>query len=462
MPARLGARSPAGGATQTSCIRIFILYGGVTSGVETRLSIVQRKEQALAMSMGMRMSLTLLGMSSEDLEEAVKAERARNPFLRLMPYPAPPAGGGSGGSSSLEAVAAEPAAAEDILQQIALLKLPPDQRELAARLVYCLDERGFLADPLDEMCAYLETGPDMLKSVVAKLQMSVEPAGIFAWSLIDCFRIQLLSLNRLDPIILQLLDRLDLVAQQDVTAICELCAVDAEDAIDMIAEIRALNPSPLIKMDPAPLVGQEPELIILPDDAGRMSVTLNPSAFPDILADDGLFNRVRAVELDQAAIKYYRDCHRGAAAYVLSLQKRANTLLRIGREIADIQSKFLTSGHTLDLRPMTTSMLADTLGLNKSTISRALSNCRVMTRHGIRNSEEFLVRPISKCSKEKSQGQALQRLSVLIRAEDKRSPYSDLELAALMAKVGFDLSRRTVAKYRDLLGVPGKAGRRSS
>ena len=167
------------------------------------------------------------------------------------------------------------------------------------------------------------------------------------------------------------------------------------------------------------------------------------------------------IELDQAAIKYYRECYRGAAAYVLSLQKRANTLLRIGGQIADIQANFLSSGHALDLKPMTTSMLAENLGLNKSTISRALANCSVMTRHGIRNSDEFLVRPLSKCSMEKSQGQALQRLSVLIRAEDKRIPYSDLELAALMAKVGFDLSRRTIAKYRDLLGVPGKAGRRS-
>ena len=431
------------------------------SGVETRLSIVQRKEQALAMSMGMRMSLTLLGMSSEDLDEAVKTERARNPFLRLMPYPAPPVGNLRGVSAGLEAVAAASTASDDILQQIALLKMPAEHRDLAARLVYCLDERGFLADPLEEMCVYLQTGPDVLKAVVAKLQMSIEPAGIFAWSLSDCFRIQLLSLNRLDPLILQLLDRLDLVAQQDVPAICELCAVDTEDAVDMISEIRALNPSPLIKMDAAPLIGQEPELTILPDGQGGMSVALNPAAFPEILADDGLFNRFRMIELDQAAIKYYRECYRGAAAYVLSLQKRANTLLRIGGQIADIQANFLSSGHALDLKPMTTSMLAENLGLNKSTISRALANCRVMTRHGIRNSDEFLVRPLSKCSMEKSQGQALQRLSVLIRAEDKRIPYSDLELAALMAKVGFDLSRRTIAKYRDLLGVPGKAGRRS-
>ncbi len=413
------------------------------------------------MSMVMRMSLVLLGMSSEDLDEALRKERARNPFLRMSAYPPGASSNTAGARPDLDILAAEGSTADDLLQQIGLLKFSADQRDVAGRLVFCLDERGFLADPAEEICRYLETTPDMLKAVVAKLQMSVEPAGVFAWSLRDCFRIQLLSLNRLDPIILRLLDRLDLVAQQDVAAICELCAVDVEDAVDMIGEIRALNPSPLIKVDAAPLVGQEPELNILPDGAGGLSVELNPAAFPAVLADDGLFDRVRAVELDQAALKYYRDCHRGAAAYVVSLQKRANTLLRIGQQVAELQSRYLKSGHTLDLRPMTTAMLADSLGLNKSTISRALKNCRVMTGHGVKKSEELLIRPISKSSMEKSQGQALQRLSVLIRSEDKQAPYSDLELASLMRRAGFDLSRRTIAKYRDLIGVPGKAKRRS-
>jgi RNA polymerase sigma-54 factor len=102
------------------------------------------------------------------------------------------------------------------------------------------------------------------------------------------------------------------------------------------------------------------------------------------------------------------------------------------------------------------------LGVNKSTISRALKNCRIMTANGVRKADELLVRPLSRSSSDKSQGQALQRLSVMIRAEDKRSPYSDLELVALLRRAGFDLSRRTIAKYRDLLGVPGKTKRRTT
>jgi len=434
----------------------------VVVSVDTRLSIIQRKEQTLAMSMGMRMSLALLGMSSEDLEEALKVEKTRNPFLKVCPYPTMMPFGSLSSEGGLDSLEAGRSVAEDLLQQIGLLKLPTEQRELANRLVYCLDERGFISDTVDEVCGYLGANPEMLRATVAKLQMSVEPAGVFAWSLSDCFRIQLLALNRLDPIILQLLDRLDLVARQDVEAICELCGADIEDAVDMITEIRALNPSPLVRNLAPPVIGQEPELSILPDDQGGMTVALNPAAFPSILVDDGLFDRVRAVEIDARALRYYRDCHKGAAAFVVALQKRANTILRIGQQIAEFQRRYLVSGHTLDLSPMTTSVLAKALGLNKSTVSRALKNCRIMTRHGVRRSDEFLVRSISKISVEKSQGQALHRLSVIIRSEDKRNPYTDLELASVMQKAGFDLSRRTIAKYRDLIGAPGKAKRRVS
>lgn len=429
--------------------------------MDTRLLTTQRKEQTLSMSMGMRMSLALLSMSSEELDEALAKECARNPFLRTSAWVPAPARTLGSGVAVPEAQPVQSSSSEELLHQIGLLKLSAEQRRLAEQLVHFLDERGFIADPAEEICAYLGTSPDLLRTTISVLQLSVEPAGVFAWSLSDSFRIQLLSLNRLDPIILLLLDRLDLVARQDVQAIRDLCSVDAEDAVDMIADIRALNPSPLVRPDTLPIVGQEPELVILPRDGGELSVELNTAAFPNLLCDDGLFDRLRVVELTPEALKYYRDCHKAAAGYVLALQKRANTLLRIGQQIAASQNKYLKSGHALDRRPLTTAILAEALGVNKSTVSRALKNCRIMTANGVRKADEMLVRPLSRSSSDKSQGQALQRLSVMIRAEDKRSPYSDLELVAMLRRAGFDLSRRTIAKYRDLLGVPGKTKRRA-
>jgi RNA polymerase sigma-54 factor len=414
------------------------------------------------MTQAMRMSLTLLHLGPEELAAAALAEARRNPFLRIGPL-LPQSRGGSGSDGlpfPTDTLPAEQTHAARLDAQIGLIPLSPDEMRLARELVHCLDERGFLADPIDEMCRYLQTSADVLTRVIEKLQGAVEPTGVFAWSLGDCFRIQLQALNRCDHIILKLLSRLDLVAQKDIDAICALCSVDREDAVDMLDDIRALCPSPLTPLATAVVIAQEPELIFTPGPGGHTSVELNPAAFPAILADDGLFDRVRKVELDPGSLRYYRDCYRGAAAFAIALQKRANTLLSMGEQIALVQQKYLQTGRRLDRSPLTTATLAQALGLNKSTISRAMNNCRIATRNGVVSAKDFLVRPISNTTGQRTRDQALQRLSVLIRAEDRSEPYSDDLLAELLGKANLAISRRTVAKYRGILGLPGMNKRR--
>jgi len=432
--------------------------------VKTKLSQGQRAEQTLSLTQAMRMSLTLLHFGPEELATTALAEARRNPFLRIGRLP--PQSSGRPASDDLpspsETLPAELTDAALLEAQIGLLSLPPEEMRLARELVHCLDERGFLADPIDDMCRYLETSPALLSRVIEKLQGAVEPSGVFAWSLGDCFRIQLQARNRCDPIILQLLNRLDIVASKDIDAICALCSVDQEDAVDMLTDIRALCPSPLTPMATAVVVAQEPELIFIPGSDGSTSVELNPAAFPSILADDGLFDRVRTVELDPAALRYYRDCYRDAAAFAIAMQKRANTLLRMGEQIALAQQKYLQSGRRLDRSPLTTATLALALGLNKSTISRAMNNCRIATQNGVLLAKDFLVRPISGAIDRRTRDQALHRLSVLIRAEDQSQPYSDDLLAQFLGRANFAISRRTVAKYRAILGLPGMNERRSS
>lgn len=431
--------------------------------MKTKLSQGQRTEQKLAMTQGMRMSLTLLHLGPEEVTEVALAEARRNPFLKISPVPHQPSTRATAEdrTSLTDSLPTAPSVGDNLIAQIGLLSLSADEMRLACELAYCLDERGFLADPQEEICRYLGTSPAMLSGVLAKLQVAIEPAGVFAWSLGDSFRIQLEARNRCDPLILRLLDRLDLVAQKDVEAICKLCAVDREDAVDMLDDIRALSPSPLSPVPSTVVAAQEPELVFIPGDEGAMKVELNPAAFPSILADDGLFDRLRQVEIDAAALRYYRDCYRGAAAFAIAMQKRANTLLRIGEQIALTQQKYLQTGRNLDRIPLTTAMLAAALGMNKSTISRAMNSCRIVTRNGVQAAKDFLVRPISGAIGRRTRDQALHRLSVLIRAEDQRQPYSDDLLAEFMGNANFAISRRTVAKYRGILGVPGMNARRA-
>lgn len=417
----------------------------------------QLQVQKLALTQVMRNSLTLLEMGPEEVTEAIQKESKRNAFLHYIPS------SGSNGSdvTTLPETAALDTARDDIARQIGFVRLSSRQAELANGLLHSVDDRGFLVDSLEEIAEYLGSTVDEIAALVPILQKNVEPTGLFATSLADCFRLQLAAKNRFDPLIEILLGRLDLIAKQDVNEICNVCGVDREDALEMLDDIRSLNPAPFAAKHEVPQTQNAPELIICEDADGSLRAELNEAALPKILADDGLFSSTLKTETDGNALSYYRDCYRGAANMVRAMQKRANTLLATGNAIAKRQQKFIKSGRDRNKVPLTIENLASEVGVNKSTISRALKSCSIMTDLGTFPAQQFLARGISPDHDgAKTRDQAMRRLSVLIAAENQRKPNSDEQLMHQLETAGFRVSRRTVAKYRKLLGIKGAHQRR--
>ena len=417
----------------------------------------QITQQKLALSQTMRISLNLLQMAPGEISAKIAAEARRNPFfLRIG------SGHGSLGraANTYDQLAQSESAAQMLLRQIGLIGLSKDEARVARDLVHCLDRRGFLTDSAGELCRYLSVDEATLHKTLARLQSSVEPAGVFARSLPECFKLQLVERNRFDPVIAKLLDHLDLVAARDVDAICALCEVDREDAVEMLDDIRALNPAPLCILETEVDPVRGPDLIIRLDAGREITVSLNPEALPDIQVDDPFFSHLRVTEPDGAASRYYKDCHGLATAFVTALEKRANTMLRIGGHIAGVQKRFLITDRPSDRAPLTMEGAAQVLGLHKSTISRAMAGCLVQSPHGVLPAETFFVRPFNAQSSNRTREQILKRLDLLIRTEDKAKPLSDQSLARLMGRGNIAISRRTVAKYRAALGHPSASGRR--
>jgi len=423
----------------------------------------QVASQKLALTQHMRSSLSLLQMGPDELNEVLEKEAKRNPFLKPIPTISR-GGGGAMGPNGFDSndIRDSQSNSDTLLEQVSLIRFTPSQSRLARELVYCLDERGFLSDSAEEICGYLDVKLTPLLEVVRILQRSVEPAGVFAWSLKDSFRIQLEVKNRYDQLIARLLDRLDLIAKQDLESICSLCEVDCEDAAEMLDDIRLLSPAPLQPVEAPSEISRAPELIFDQEEHGNIVARLNELSLPQMLTDDAMFSAVKARETDQYAMAYYRDCYRGAAGFMVAMQKRANTLLRIGQAIARSQEKFIRTGRALDKRPLTMGALATELGLNKSTVSRALKNCLIETKRGILCPSDCLARPLNGEKTGRTREQVLQRLSLLIRTEKKDAPLSDEDLAQQLANANLKVSRRTVAKYRGLLEIKGAYQRRRS
>lgn len=419
----------------------------------------QTQTQKLALTQTMRSSLAMLEMSPEEAAQAIDKERSRNAFLSAIP-----AGQRNGGGSvaALEGTAQE-TMLDDLDRQIGMIRLSAREALLANGLLHSLDDRGFLSDDLEEMANYLGSSTAEIARLVPTLQKHIEPAGLFATSLAECFQLQLEAKNRFDPLIEILLGRLDLIAKQNIAEICAVCGVDEEDAIEMLEDIRSLDPAPLLeKQEVVPMQGV-PEIIIRVSADETLQVELNEAALPSILTDDGLFSATLKTETDGYAQSYYRDCYRGAANMVRAMQKRANTLLATGHAIAKRQEKFIRSGRDRHKRPLTIEQLASDVGVNKSTISRALKSCSIMTDIGTFPAQTFLARGLTPDQEgEKTRDQALRRLSLLIKTEDPNHPSSDELLKQQLETAGFKISRRTVAKYRKMLAIPGAHARKHS
>lgn len=416
----------------------------------------QTQTQKLALTQTMRSSLALLEMSPEEAAQAITKERNRNAFLSTAP-----AGGPSAGNSTTALEGDSPETMlDDLARQIGMIRLTAQEAQLAIGLLHSLDDRGFLTDDFDEMAGYLGCSVDDIARLIPTLQKHVEPAGLFATSLAQCFQLQLEAKNRFDPLIETLLGRLDLVAKQNVAEICALCGVDEEDAVEMLDDIRSLDPAPLVEKHEVAHTNGAPEIIIQGGADDTLHVELNEDALPSVLTDDGLFSATLKTETDGYAQSYYRDCYRGAANMVRAMQKRANTLLAAGNAIARRQEKFIKSGRERHKLPLTIEQLASEVGVNKSTISRALKSCSIMTDRGTFPAQVFLARGLAPDQQGgKTRDQALRRLSLLIKAEDQNQPNSDEQLRHQLETSGFKLSRRTVAKYRKMLAIPGAHAR---
>lgn len=370
----------------------------------------QRLVRGVALSQQMRQSLDILRMDAGRLRRRLRLEAARNPCLVLTEVPD------------------DPTPRQRLLGQVGLLRLPVADTDLARALVHCLDDHGWLADPLAEIAGWLQVPPQRIEALLPRLQ-GLDPPGVFARDLAESLRLQLQARGRYDPVIARLLGRLDLAASGDIGAIAAHCDCDLEDAEDMLADLRALSPHPLAGHTPLPPA----ELELTPGG------TLRPAA--------GL-----SVALREAAGD---DQGRAAAqSLIAAVQGRARTLMRVAQLMVAAQGAWLRG--TGALRPLTLTALAAELGLDKSTVSRAIAGTAMRTPRGTVPLRDLLLVPVNARNPGLDRGAALARLRRLLVRWPKDQPISDARLAEVMARDGLALSRRTVAKYRAELGLPGR------
>ena len=363
---------------------------------------------------------------------------------------------------------------ETLKEQLDMQDLTPKEKQLGEYLIGSLDDDGLLRKSLDtltdELAIYqgISTTPDELERVLSVIQ-EFDPAGIGARSLQECL---LLQIGRKEDSPLKQTE-LDIIGKccDDFTRknkdkILQKLGITDEEYQQAVAELTKLNPRPGSSLGEA--IGKNlqqivPDFTVETDDDGTLSLSLNSRNVPELrlsrtfteLLDEHTRNRANQNRESRDALLFLKQKVDAAQGFINAVKQRQQTLMSTMQAIIDLQRPFFEEGDESLLRPMILKDVAERARLDISTVSRVSNSKYVQTDFGVfplkfffsdgyttESGEELSVREIKRILKE------------FVDHENKEQPYTDDELADLLKEKGYPIARRTVAKYRQQLGIP--------
>lgn len=449
------------------------------------------QEQKLIMTQQMQLSIKLLQMSTYDLREYIEKEFSENPVLEaqyedtkevskeqdrleykeLVKYlESDNYGSQSYGEYDEEGISpftfiSKPESLTDYLEG-QILELPIDEymRSVCSYMVECLDQKGYLDIKKEELMNELDCSEETFNRALIVIQ-NLEPAGIGARDLKECLEIQLERKGENDPIVKEIIDNhLDDLADNRYQVIAKDLDITPKKAQDYGDLIKTLEPKPSRGFYTGDEVGFiipdaeirkiDGEFFILMKDGVLPMLSVNP-LYKDILKDS---------TNDKEATEYVKEKIDKAMFLIKSIEQRKSTLHKVLQKILEKQKDYFEKGEKY-LKPMTLKEIAEKLEMHESTISRAIRDKYILTSMGTIKIKDLFVNSIS--NEEKSDGEEdvtviniKKVLEEVIKEEDKRKPLSDQAISEILKEKGMVISRRTVAKYREELGIKSSSKRK--
>jgi RNA polymerase sigma-54 factor len=374
-------------------------------------------------------------------------------------------GAGSGrqpdGDYNLEAfVSAERTLADHLAEQLVLAVADPARRLIGQYLLDLVDEAGYLTGDLTHVADKLGAPLPEIEAMLATLQ-TFDPPGVCARNLTECLSIQLRERNRFDPAMQVLVAHLDLLAKRDIAGLRKACGVSEDDLIDMIAEVRHLNPKPGLAFGTTLVQPIVPDVFVRAAADGGFLVELNSETLPKVLVNQSYYAQVAKTARNDKDKTYLADCLQTATWLIRALDQRARTILKVSTEIVRQQDGFFAHG-VQHLRPLNLKTVADAISMHESTVSRVTANKYMATSRGIFELKYFFTSAIAAAdgSEAHSAEAVRHRIKQLIDSESPRAVLSDDTLVEKLRGAGIEIARRTVAKYREAMRIPSSVQRR--
>lgn len=352
-----------------------------------------------------------------------------------------------------------------VLSQLEVMDLEPELLPVGRFLVESLNQNGWLDESVEDLAEELGKPVEEVEKALAAVQ-SLEPAGVGARNLSECLVLQLQRRHEDSELAIRIArDYLDPLSKSRYGLIAKSLGVCQEEVRTACDLIRTLNPRPGGGFAAREnLVYINPDLFVVnfPD---HFELLTNDYFFPD-LNISGYYCRMLKSTEDNEVKDYLMGKVRQAKWVVHSIEQRRSTLLRCAECILELQEEFFRRGPG-HLKPMCLADIAQKVGVHESTVSRTVRDKYLQCASGVYPLSYFFSRslgaPAARPGTEENTSSpdfAKALLKKLIGGEDKHKPLSDQKLCERMAREGCELSRRTVAKYRDELGIPSTTGRK--
>jgi RNA polymerase sigma-54 factor len=370
-------------------------------------------------------------------------------------------GGPDIGAPELEVYVAETLSLREHLErQAGLLFGDPIDRMIGAALIDGVDEAGYFVGSSETIAERLGTTVEAVEAMLIHMQ-ALEPTGVFARSLAECLSLQLRERDRFDPAMRILIENLPALARRDFPLLRRLCGVDDEDLLDMIAEIKRLEPKPGRAFGDPPGALAIPDVYVTAGPDRTWRVELNAQALPRVLVNETYAATIRRGAKREEDRQYVSGQLQSANWLTKSLEQRARTILNVASEIVRRQDSFLVEGVS-KLKPLNLKMVGEAIGVHESTVSRATAHKFIQTPRGLFEMKYFFTAAIASAdSGEAHSAEAVrQRIRQMIDEEGPDDVLSDDGIVERLRQAGIAVARRTVAKYRDSLRIPSSVERR--
>jgi RNA polymerase sigma-54 factor len=349
---------------------------------------------------------------------------------------------------------------DHLIWQLRLSKITERESNIGLYVIQNLDENGYLVLTREEICNATGSGPEEVDAVLTRIHF-FDPVGVAAQDLRECLLIQLENLHLSDSLAAKIVAHyLNFLESKRY----EKLAKDLGVTIDEIAEAAHL----IATLEPKPSRGFEQDEVrtVLPDVfvekvGDEYVIFLNDDGVPRLRVNS-LYRRLAGQEgaAEEQARQYLQEKVRAAHWLIKSIQQRQQTLFRVTQSIFKFQQEFLDHGVSV-LKPMVLRDVAEDIDMHESTVSRATANKYVHTPQGLFELKFFFQSGLRGGNGEDVASESVkEKIRAIIAAEDQRKPYSDQHIAAMLSTDSIEIARRTVAKYREAMGILPSSKRR--